>query len=274
MHDAAMQRVRQPTVRPGPQPVHLDMIRREVKGRLYCYALLRQSFRQEGKVKHRTLANLSALPPEVIELMRSALAGQTLVPLEQVFRIERSLAHGHVAAVLGSMDKLGMRQLVYLVAQRQRPLVLAMIAARIIDPLSPLATVGLLERTGLLGELGVKAKVDQDDLYLAMDELVGCQEMIERQLAERHLKPGDLCLYDRSSAVYTGSCCELAQRGLSRDGRHNSLQVTFHLTCDRAGSAAFGQGRCGCSQRSPDGGRRARPCASSLGAKRGGPGRG
>ena len=230
-----VQRVRQASARPGPQPVHVAIIKREYKGKLYSYPLLRQSFREDGKVKHRTLANLSALPSEVVDLIRAALSGQHLVPLEEVFHIERSFPHGHVAAVLGSMRKLGMERLLYLLADRQRPLVLAMIAAQILQPQSKLASVGLLQRTDLLSELGVRNKVDQDDLYLAMDELQDCQEMIERQLAERHLKSGDLCLYDRSSAVYTGRHCELAERGFSRDGKRNSLQVTFGLTCDKEG---------------------------------------
>jgi len=231
----AVRRVRQASARPGPQPVHVAIIKREYKGKLYSYPLLRQSFREDGKVKHRTLANLSALPSEVVDLIRAALSGQHLVPLEEVFHIERSFPHGHVAAVLGSMRKLGMERLLYLLADRQRPLVLAMIAAQILQPQSKLASVGLLQRTDLLSELGVRNKVDQDDLYLAMDELQDCQEMIERQLAERHLKSGDLCLYDRSSAVYTGRHCELAERGFSRDGKRNSLQVTFGLTCDKEG---------------------------------------
>ena len=234
-YNQPMSRVRQPSVRPGPQPVHVAIIKREYKGKLYSYPLLRQSFREEGKVKHRTLANLSSLPSEVVELIRAALSGQHLVALDQVFNIERSYPHGHVAAVLGSMRKLEMERLLYLLADRQRPLVMAMITAQILEPQSKLASVGLLQRTGLLLELGVKTKVDQDHLYLAMDELLGCQEMIERQLAERHLKPGDLCLYDRSSAVYTGRYCELAARGYSRDGKRNSLQVTFGLTCDKEG---------------------------------------
>jgi transposase len=230
-----VQRVRQPAVRPGPQPVHVAIIKREYKGKVYSYPLLRQSFREGGKVKHRTLANLSSLPPQVVDLIRAGLAGQHLVPLDQVFRIERSLPHGHVVAVLGSMRKLKMDSLLHLVPDRQRPLVMAMVAARILQPESKLATVGLLQRTGLLLDLGVQTKVDQDDLYLAMDELLGCQEMIERELARRHLKPGDLCLYDRSSATYTGRHCELAARGYSRDGKRNSLQVTFGLTCDKEG---------------------------------------
>ena len=230
-----VQRVRQASARPGPQPVHVAIIKREYKGKLYSYPLLRQSFREDGKVKHRTLANLSALPSEVVDLIRAALSGQHLVPLEEVFHIERSFPHGHVAAVLGSMRKLEMERLLYLLADRQRPLVLAMIAAQILQPQSKLASVGLLQRTDLLSELGVRNKVDQDDLYLAMDELQDYQEMIERQLAERHLKSGDLCLYDRSSAVYTGRHCELAERGFSRDGKRNSLQVTFGLTCDKEG---------------------------------------
>jgi hypothetical protein len=233
-----------PSVRPGPQPVHVAIIKREYKGKLYSYPLLRQSFREDGKVKHRTLANLSALPSEVVELIRAALSGQRLVPLAQVFNIERSYPHGHVAAVLGCLRKLEMERLLYLVADRQRPLVMAMIAAQILQLQSKLASVGLLERTGLLLELGVKTKVDQDDLYLAMDELLICQEMIERRLAERHLKPGDLCLYDRSSAVYTGRHCELAEHGYSRDGRRNSLQVTFGLPCDREGRP-LSLGSCG-----------------------------
>jgi hypothetical protein len=230
-----VQRVRQLSVRPGPQPVHVAIIKREYKGKLYSYPLLRQSFREEGKVKHRTLANLSALPPEVVELIRAGLAGQRLAPLEQVFQIQRSFPHGHLAAVLASMRKLEMERLLHPTPERQMHLVMAMIAAQILEPQSKLASVGLLQRTGLLLELGVKTKVDQDDLYLAMDELLLGQEMIERKLAERHLKPGDLCLYDRSSATYSGHHCELAERGYSRDGKRNSLQVTFGLTCDQEG---------------------------------------
>ena len=230
-----MQRVRKPQVRPGQQPVHVAIIKREYKGRLYSYALLRQSFRQDGKVKHRTLANLSALPIEVVELIRQGLAGQRLLPFDSLFVIERSLAHGHVAAVLGSMRKLDMEGVLRKLAEKERGLALAMIAARIIRPQSKLASVGFLERSGLLTELGIKAKVDCDDLYGAMDELSGHQELIEGELALRHLKPGDLCLYDRSSAVYQGHCCALAKMGYSRDGKPSSLQVTFGLTCDRQG---------------------------------------
>lgn len=229
------QRIRTARTKPGSEPVHVDIIERDYKGTLHKYTLLRQSFREEGKVKHRTLANISFLPDPTIELIRASLKGTAFVPRDEFFRIERSHPHGHVAAVLGSMSKLGLERLLDPLPSTERALAMAMIASQVIRPSSKLASLTTLQDTSLLIELGITTSVDHGDLYETMDWLHQRKEAIERRLCQRHLQPGDLALYDRSSADYPGRQSELTARGYSRDHNRSALQVTFGLICDRDG---------------------------------------
>ncbi len=200
--------------------------------------LLRESYREDGKVKKRTLANLSRWPSALVEGLRILLKGGTAVRrLDEAFDIVRSLPHGHVAAVLGTVKKLGLDRLIDPKPSPRRNQVLAMIAARILEPASKLATArGLAEATALstLGEI-LDAALDEDDLYGAMDWLLERQERIERGLAKRHLGEGCLVLYDLTSVWMEGTRCPLARRGHSRDGKKGKLQIEFGLLCDRDG---------------------------------------
>ncbi len=201
--------------------------------------LLRQSYREGGKVRKRTLANLSKLPEETVEALRILLKGGTAIKtLEDAFEIVRSRPHGHVAAVLGTLRKLEVEQLIAVERSRERDLVVAMIVARIINPGSKLATTrGLNPETcvSTLGELmGVEA-ASEDELYAAMDWLLERQENIERGLAQRHLQEGTLVLYDVSSTYFEGKTCPLAQFGYSRDKKKGFLQIIFGLLCNAQG---------------------------------------
>lgn len=201
--------------------------------------LLRESYRQEGKVRKRPLANLSKLPPETIEGLRILLKGGTAVSsLEDAFTIVRSRPHGHVAAVLGTLQRLGLPQLIASEASRERNLVLAMIVARIIEPASKLATVRGFDpqtSTSTLGEQLRVAAADEDDLYKAMDWLLKAQPDIEKRLAHKHLAEGTLVLYDVSSTYFEGHSCPLAQYGYSRDRKRGKLQIVFGLLCNAQG---------------------------------------
>ena len=203
-------------------------------GREYESYLLRQSYRQDGKVKKRTLANLSMLPLPVIEAIRRGLAGEVLVPAQEAFTVERSWPHGHVAAVLGSARKLGLEALLDPQPCRQRDLVLAMVVGRVLQPASKLATSRLLPTTSLGPLLGVE-DANEDELYSAMDWLLEQQEQIEGRLAKRYLKSGEVVLYDLSSTYLEGEHCPLAKRGYSRDGKPGKLQVEFGLLTNGEG---------------------------------------
>ncbi len=196
--------------------------------------LLRESYREGGKVKKRTLANLSKLPMAQVEAIRSVLRGEPMVPLAGSFEIVRSLGHGHVEAVRGAMKRLGLGGLIETRPSAKRDLVLAMIAARILAPHPKLATVRWWKNSSLAEEFGV-ADADEDDLYAAMDWLLARQETIETKLAARHLKEGGLVLYDLSSSWFEGKSCPLAKRGYSRDGRKGTLQVNYGLMTDPRG---------------------------------------
>ncbi len=192
--------------------------------------LLRESYREDGKVKKRTLANLTKWPAALVEGLRILLKGGTAVRrLDEAFDIVRSLPHGHIAAVLGTVKKLGLDRLVDPKPSPRRSQVLAMIAARILEPASKLATA-----VSTLGEI-LDAALDEDDLYGAMDWLLERQERIERGLAKRHLGEGCLVLYDLTSVWMEGTRCPLARRGHSRDGKKGKLQIEFGLLCNRDG---------------------------------------
>jgi len=214
--------------------MHVVTTRRRVGEREYSTTLLRRSFREDGKVKKQTLANLSHLPAEAIDAIRAALRGEVLVPAGAVFAIERSLPAGHVAAALSMAGRLELARLLDRRPSRERDLCLAMICQRAIAPASKLATVRALGQSTLASELGVE-DADEDDLYEALDWLLARQRRIEDRLARRHLTDGELVLYDVSSSYFEGRTCPLAKLGYSRDGRRGSLQVIYGLLCDRPG---------------------------------------
>ena len=197
--------------------------------------LLRESYRENGKVRKRTLCNLSDWPAAHIEGLRGVLRGGTVVPAERdAFTVIRSLPHGHVAAALGTARKIGLDRILGPDGNRCRDLVLALLLARIVDPASKLATArGLSPATAAssLGEMLGLGEVDEDDLYTALDWLLERQPAIERVLAKRHLSSGTLVLYDVSSSYMEGHCCPLAKRGYSRDGRRGTLQIVYGLLC-------------------------------------------
>lgn len=202
--------------------------------------LLRESYREAGQVKKRTLANLSTWTPERLEALRLALRGQP--PVARAggpdFDIVRSRPHGHVAAVLGSVRRLGLPALLARQPSRQRDIVCALIVARILDPRSKLATVRGLRDDTLTSSLGAAlgvATIDEDDVYGAMDWLLAQQVRIENQLARRHLQDGTLVLYDLTSTWFEGRTCPLARFGHSRDGKKDTLQIVIGLLCERAG---------------------------------------
>jgi hypothetical protein len=203
-------------------------------GREYSSTLLRRSYREAGKVKKQTLANLSHLDAELIELIRGWLAGRRYVEVGDAFQTERSLPAGHVNAVLAMARKLGLARLLDRSPSRERELALALVCQRVLCPESKLASARALRRSTLASELGVEG-ADQDDLYAAMDWLLERQARIEQRLARRHLLEGELVLYDVSSTYFEGHTCPLAQLGYSRDGKRGSLQIVYGLLCEPRG---------------------------------------
>ena len=208
-------------------PVHVATTRRKRKGKVYTCHLLRRSFREDGKVKHETVGNLSHLPDHVIELVRRALRGESFVPSEEALEIQRSWPHGHVAAVLGMLRQLEGERLLASRRSRARDLVVAMIVARILDPRSKLATARGLDAASSLSEVLGLRDVEVDELYAAMDWLAQRQPAIERRLAARHLESGALVFYDLTSTYFEGRHCPLARLGYSRDRKRNRLQIEF-----------------------------------------------
>src|ERR1700751_4909273 len=197
--------------------------------------LLRESYREGGKVKSRTLANISDWPEAKIDSLRRVLAGETLAPLgAERFEIARALAHGHVAAALGTTRRLGLDQVLPKGPERRAKLILAMIVARIIEPAAKLATARQLSAATAAHSLGAVlglGEVDEDELYAALDLLGAAQSRIEAGLAKRHLADGCLVLYDVTSSWLEGRRCELARFGYSRDGRRDKAQIVFGLLC-------------------------------------------
>ena len=196
--------------------------------------LLRESFRDGKTVKKRTLANLSSLPAEQIELIRQVLRGERLVAPASLFEIEASRHHGHVQAVWLAMQRLGLPQLLSSRTCAERQRVLAMIAARILRPHSKLATTRWWDTT-TVPELFELDACDEQALYAAMDWLLERQDAIQGKLAKRHLQPGSIVLYDLSSSYFEGSTCELAALGYNRDGKRGKLQVNYGLLTDARG---------------------------------------
>jgi Transposase DDE domain len=196
--------------------------------------LLRESYREAGKVKNRTLANLSAWPEAKVDALSRVLKGQPppAADLDGAFEITRSLPHGHVAAVLGTARRLGLDELIDPVPSRHRDLVMAMAVAQVIAPGSKLAIArGLRDATAAssLGEILGLGGCDEDDLYAAMDYLQARQHEIEDALAARHLAGGTLVLYDVSSAAFEGRTCPLGAIGHPKDGVRGRLQIVYGL---------------------------------------------
>lgn len=198
--------------------------------------LLREGYREGGQVKSRTLANITHWPMAKIERLRQVLRDAGPAECGDELRMLRSLPHGHVAAVLGTARKIGLERLL---ASRDAParmvaLVLAMIVARVIDPVSKLATARQLDAATASSSLGALlglGAVSEQELYVALDWLLSRQPRIEQRLARRHLSQGTLVLYDVSSTYFEGRSCPLARRGFSRDGQRDKLQIVFGLLC-------------------------------------------
>ena len=203
----------------------------------YSSAYLRRTYREAGKVKNETVANISALPDHVIDLIDAGLKGTPLVPAAEAVTITRSLPHGHVAAVHAMAAKLGLPALLG-PAGRQRDLALALVISRVVAPASKLSTLTWWADTTLGADLGVDG-ASTDDIYAAMDWLAGRQDAIEAQLAARHLapaaNPAKMALFDLSSSWLEGSQCPLAARGYSRDGKKGRLQIEYGLLTDPEG---------------------------------------
>lgn len=198
--------------------------------------LLRESYREGKKVRKRTLANLSKLPMDQVDSIRRILKGERLVPLDDVFEIleDGSRQHGQVQAVLTAMRRLGFQELIGSRHSRQRDLVVAMVAARILEPQSKLATIRWWHTTSLPEEVGV-SDLSDNELYSAMDWLLQRQELIEKKLASRHLENDGLALYDLTSSYFEGVTCPLASFGFDRDGKKGKLQVNYGLLTNQDG---------------------------------------
>jgi transposase len=214
--------------------MHVAKISRVHKGKLYESFLLRHSYREGGKVKHENLGNITRLGSSLIEIIRRSLAGENFVSVKEAFKIERSLAHGHVEAVAGTIKKLGLEELISSKRSRERDLVAAMIVERLIHPCSKLATSRLWHTSTLAKEFEVE-NADEDDLYDALDWLLVRQDRIEKKLAARHLEEGSLVLYDITSSYYEGRTCPLVKYGYNRDGKKGKPIVVYGLLTDASG---------------------------------------
>jgi hypothetical protein len=214
--------------------VHVVTTTRRYKDRTYRTHLLRHSYRENGQVKNETVGNLSHLPEPVVELIRQALKGESLAPVSSIFEILSSTPHGHVKAVLAAMNRLEFAALIASRPSRERDLIVAMVAARVLEPYSKLATTRAWKSTTLAEDCGV-ADANEDDLYAAMDWLLERQDHIEKKLAARHLDEQSLVLYDLTSSYFEGVSCPLAFLGHNRDGKKGKLQVNYGLMTDSHG---------------------------------------
>lgn len=200
--------------------------------------LLRESYREGGRIRKRTLANLSKLPLGQLELLRAVLRGERLVPAGEGPEIERALPDGHVQAVLGTLRRLGLDRLLPRGPERRRNLALGLIVARLLEPAAKLATARALDAQTAGHSLGLRLALGQvraKEVYAALDWLGAAQPAIEAGLARRHLGEGTLVLYDVTSSYLEGRCCELARFGYSRDGRRDRPQIVIGLLCAAAG---------------------------------------
>ncbi len=211
--------------------MHIDVVPN--RGSRPAY-LLRESYREGARVRKRTLANLSSLSEAQILAIRAVLRGEPVSPVAEQFEAIASRAHGHVQAVRVAMQRLGLAALLAARPCRERDLVRAMVAARILAPHTKLATTRWWHTTTLAEEFGV-VDANEDDLYAAMDWLLARQEAIQKKLAARHLRAGGLVLYDLSSSYFEGTTCPLAKLGYNRDGKNGLLQVNYGLLTDARG---------------------------------------
>jgi transposase len=217
-----------------PQSMHVARIVRRYRGKTYVTTLLRTSFREDGNVKHHTLANLSHLPDHLIDVIRRSLKGEAFAAAHEVIQTQETRPHGHVQAVLGVIRKLGVDSLIAATPSRQRDLILALIAERLLFPCSKLASTRHWHSTTLAAELDV-ADANESEVYQAMDWLLTRQPAIEQKLAQRHLGDNALVLYDVSSSFYHGRHCPLACYGHSRDGKKGLAIIVYGLLTDDAG---------------------------------------
>src|SRR6266436_1329481 len=218
--------------------VHVTTQRRHYTGkdgreRVYETHLLRRSWREDGKVRNETVANLSRLPAETIELVRRSLAGEQFIPAAGRAAVARSLPHGHAAAAAAMARKLGFPALPGPPGP-QRDLAYALVISRVIRPASKLSTASWWQDVTLGPDLGV-AGASTDDIYEAMDWLAARQDGIEKQLARRHLREGGIAMFDLSSSWVEGAHCELAAFGHSRDGKRGRAQIEYGLLTDKDG---------------------------------------
>jgi len=215
--------------------VHVATIKTKGPGdTVYTSYLLRRSYREDGHVHHENLGNLSHLPLPAIEAVRRVLAGETLVSAAESFAVERSLPHGHVAAVLGVFKDLDLARVLSRERSRERDLVVALICQRLLSPGSKLSATRCFGKTTLAEELEL-GEVSEAELMAALDWLLGRKDRIERTLAHRHLSPGGFVLYDLSSSYFEGRSCPLAALGYSRDGKPGLPQVNYGLICSSEG---------------------------------------
>jgi hypothetical protein len=214
--------------------MHVAKIKRRHGDRVYISHLVRRSIREGDRVRHETIANVSKLPAEAIEALRRALRGEAVLSAGERLAIENPLPAGHVEAALQMARRLELARLIDRQPSRERDLVLAMVVQRVLEPGSKLSMARALSRSTLGAELSVE-RADQDDLYRAMDWLRGRQERIEDRLARRHLKDGELVLYDVSSAYFEGRSCPLVEFGHPRGGKRGCPQIVFGLLTDRRG---------------------------------------
>ena len=218
--------------------VHVATIDHTSKGKHYQTHLLRRSYRENGKVLHETLGNISHLPPHVIEMIRESLRGKMYVAVGESLKATQSRPVGDVAAVLGTLRKLGLDSVISSTGDRRRDLVVAMVVARILAPGSKLATARELNAEAALTSLGEALSlgtVNEKELYATLDWLLARQQRIENKLARRHLSEGSLLLYDVTSTYYTGRECPLAKRGHDRDKKKGFPQIVCGLLCNQEG---------------------------------------
>ena len=214
--------------------VHLVRIKKTHGQKVYTSVLLRHSIREGKKVRSETLANLSCLPEETVDLIELSLKGIPVGRLDQEIQVVRSLPHGHVAAVVGTLRASGLTALLGSRRTRERELMEALIAHRLVSPGSKLSLARALSpetATSTLGEVLGVAGATEDELYSAMDALLSRQETIEKALGQKHLQDGTLVLYDVSSSYYTGEHCDLARYGHNRDGKKRFPQIVYGLLC-------------------------------------------
>jgi hypothetical protein len=215
---------------------HVVTICKRVGEREYRTHLLRRSYRDGDKIRTETIANLTHLGNEKVEMIRRAMSGESLVNIDDNLKVTSSLPHGHVAAVLAMAKALDLERLIDRQPSRKRSLAMAMICQRVpLSAGSKLASSRSFANSTIAQELGVVG-ASEDDLYEALDYLSERQEAIENRLAKRHLQDGTLVLYDISSSYFEGHTCPIAVRGYSRDKRRGSLQIIYGLLCDREGT--------------------------------------